>query len=178
MKRMAILVVTLMAVAAQAQDWSWLDSNGKPAPETESQKSRGGFGGWLVATSDQDWREKWETPRSRIPQFTEAKTVALGQRVFVLIFFANPKVSPGKHVDVTCDLKVTRPDNTISKNEKNIECYQGVLKTDPGSVFLSVPTVGFVGEPTDPLGRWVVEVTLRDNHRGVELPLRTSFVLK
>jgi hypothetical protein len=38
--------------------------------------------------------------------------------------------------------------------------------------------IKFVGDPKDLAGEWIIKVTLRDNHRHVELPLKTSFTLK
>jgi len=44
-------------------------------------------------------------------------------------------------------------------------------------MYLSEPVIAFVGDPGDPAGEWVVRVTLKDNNRKVEVPLRASFFL-
>jgi hypothetical protein len=38
--------------------------------------------------------------------------------------------------------------------------------------------MNFIGEPTDPIGMWTVEVTLKDNIRKVVLPMKTTFTLE
>ena len=135
-----------------------------------------GFSGWLMPTSDMDWRKKWETPSATTPQFTEARTVTVGQRISVLTLFSNPQLRRGA-ADITCDLEIVRP-NGIADRHADVVCYRGPIHEDARHVFLSSQVVEFVGEKDDPKGRWIVRVTLRDNLRRVSLPLTTSFVLR
>lgn len=174
---LVLAALALVPLAATGADTGWKDSSGKPIEDTDSQKSRDGFGGMVLVTPDQDWEAKWNTPAEVKPQFNAASTVERGQKLFVLIFFVNPKVQDGA-ADVTCHLKVTRPNGTTSLNQASVPCHQGPIRGDAFHVRLAGPVIGFVGEPNDPAGRWVVAVTLYDNLRGTELPLRTSFVLK
>ena len=172
----ALALVTMVAVAAERESF-WIDRSGQRVPETESRRSRDGFGGWLVVTSDQDWQQKWLTPRETTPEFKEAAKLKRGDAAFVLIFFGNPRLGQDNAADVTCDIRVTRPNQTTSIAERNITCFKGTIDTDPMSVFLSAPVIQFTGEPMDPLGKWVVDVTLHDNLREVDVPLRASFEL-
>jgi hypothetical protein len=171
-----LVLVPVLADAAERESF-WIDRTGKRVPETESRRSKDGFGGWLLVTSDQDWQEKWLTPRDTIPEFKEAAKLKRGDTAFVLIFFGNPRLGSNRAADVTCDVQVTRPNQTTSISERNIECFRGPVGMDPMSVFLSAPVIKFVGEEGDPPGRWVVEVTLHDNLRKVDVPLRASFEL-
>jgi hypothetical protein len=172
------LAVSGHSIPHSTNDGAWKDTNGKPAPNTEFRKSVKGFGGWLLVTPDQDWEEKWNTPSVVTPRFNEADTVKMGGRIFVLIFFANPALGPDGTATVLCDLEVERPNKTYSVQQKDVDCYKGPLSGPAQSVYLSFPVIGFVGEAGDPPGRWIVRVTLKDKHRGVEVPLRTHFVLK
>ena len=173
----ACLLACVATATATAQDFGWRDSEGKPAPQTEFQKSSKGFGGMLLTTSDPDWEAKWNTPEHETPSFTEATTVRRGETVFTLIFLVNPKTGAKGEVDVSCDLKVTRPDGSLSINEKNVECAKGPLAGDPLSMRLAAPVLGFVGEATDPIGTWQIDVSLRDVPRGVVLRLHRTFEL-
>jgi hypothetical protein len=155
----------------------WIDHAGRTVKDTDARKTQDGFGGWIVVTSDADWRAKWNTSPSTIPRIAEAKAVERGQKVFVLIFFWNPIIKNGK-ADVTCDIDVTRPDGTNSIHQLGATCFSGLIKEDPHDVFLSVPVIQFTGEPRDPPGVWVVDVRLRDNARASNLPLKTSFKLE
>ena len=174
----AVVVLLTFAAAAFAQDLFWKDQQGNPAPNTESRSAVNGFGGWLLVTSDQDWRAKWDTPADTIPHFTEAKSVARGKKVFVLIFFANPQLSDAQSADVTCDIDVVRPDGSSSMHQKDLTCFRGKVKGSTQNLYLSEPVIGFIGEPRDPAGKWLVRVTLKDNVRHARLPLKTSFTLQ
>ena len=156
----------------------WKDEQGRPAPDTEFRKSKDGFGGWVIVTPDADWREKWETSPETIPRFNTADKVERGNKVTILIFFLNPAVDAKKDVDVTCDIQSIRPDGSVSINERDLPCLKGELKGSPSNIRLAAPVIKFVAEPTDLAGKWIVKVTLRDNQRHVELPLKTSFTLK
>jgi hypothetical protein len=154
----------------------WRDQARRTIEDTAARKSKDGFGGWVVVTSDADWQTKWHSSPETVPRFTEAKTLKRGQSVFVLIFFSNPLIVGGM-ANVTCDIDVTRPDGSVSIHQPDAACFAGLLQEDPRHVFLSAPIIRFVGEPHDPAGEWVVEVTLKDNARDVALPLKTSFNL-
>jgi hypothetical protein len=54
---------------------------------------------------------------------------------------------------------------------------QGPIPGNPMNIYLSKPMLRFVAESTDGPGRWSVRVTLKDNLRGVSLPLEASFNL-
>ena len=167
-----------MAVPSPAHGQvGWKDDKGHIATNTDFRKSVNGFGGWVLVTSDADWRAKWETPSSSVPHFTEAKTVAKGQTVFVLVFFSNPLLDSDGNADVTCDLDSTRPDGTTSVHQTNVTCFKGEIKEGPTHLFPSL-VVGFTGEKADKAGKWVVRITLKDNVRHAVVPLSTSFVLK
>jgi hypothetical protein len=172
----ALLSVFLVA-ALLAEDRFWRDENGNLAPNTEARSAVNGFGGWLVVTSDADWRSKWETPSNTVPHFTEAKAVPRGKHIFILTFFANPKLTEKGIADVACDIDVIRPDGTSSVHQADAVCFRGELKGTPTNVYLSAPILDFIGEENDPGGKWLVHVTLKDNNRRISLPLKTSFIL-
>lgn len=176
MRTLSVFVLLLISCVAFAQE-GWRDQRGHAAPDTDARKSVGGFGGWVIVTSDADWQAKWETQSNTIPRFTEANTVSRGNRVFVLTFFANPKLNSAGEANVSCDIDVTRPDGTTSTHQSDVVCFRGVLKTDPHYTYLAAPVIGFIGDPGDPAGVWVVQVTLKDNIRHVVVPLKTSFAL-
>jgi len=176
MKSLLVALAFLFSALAVAQE-GWIDRQGNPIPDTAAQKSVQGFGGWVLVTPDADWEEKWNTPAEATPHFSEAKTVGRGERVFVLIFFANPQLNRDGSADVTCDIDVTRPNGTSSIHQTDAVCFRGPLNSDPHHTYLSGPVIGFVGDPGDPLGEWLVRVTVKDNVRHVSVPLKTSFVL-
>jgi hypothetical protein len=178
MKSPAIALAFFLAFAVPAaMGQGRHDRQGKSTPDSASRKSADGFGGWIIVTSDADWRQKWDTPANVTPRFNTAKSVTVGGKLTVLIFFSNPKLDSANVADVTCDLKVVRPDGTVSTDVHNMECYKGPIRGNPANVYLSKAAVQFVAESTDVPGVWSVRVNLKDNLRRVSLPLETTYSL-
>ena len=178
MKKLSIAAVLLLLIAATLAQEAWKDEQGRPLPNTDSRRSINGFGGWLLVTSDTDWRAKWEAPSTNVPRFNEANTVARGKQLFVLTFFANPQLNSAGNADVSCDIHTLRPNGTSSVDQKDAICFNGAPKENPRNMYLCAVIIGFVGDPGDPAGEWLVHITLKDNVRHVSLPLKTSFVLQ
>lgn len=176
--RAAVLAALLLPLLASAQD-GWKDMQGKPVEESESVKSRDGFSAMLVVTPDQDWQAKWNTPRETTPHFSSASEVGPGGELFILTFLGNPKVDPGSGMtDVACDFIVRRPDGSDSVRELDVPCFKTQLPGDPRSVYLSSVWLKYIAEPTDARGTWTVLVTVKDRLRTVDIPLRTTFVVR
>jgi hypothetical protein len=169
---------TFKRKAAGQENTGWRDVDGKPMADTEAMKSKDGFGGSVLVTSDEDWQAKWDTPPETKPSFTMAGDVPYGKKVFILTFFVNPKLDQQGKANVRCDIKLLAPTGKVSLDQKDVVCFAGAIKGSPYAMRLSAPVIAFSGDPGDPPGKWGIEVTLRDMVRKVELPLRTSFELK
>ena len=141
-------------------------------------RSKSEFAGSLLATTDENWEKKWNTPPETRPNFNKAATVPYGKKIFILTFFANPKLDQLGKANIRCDLRISSPTGKVTLNQKDMTCYAGEIKGSPYNLYLSAPVIAFSGDPGDPPGVWVVEVALRDAGRNVELPLRTTFELK
>ncbi len=172
-----LIVFLLLPLEAVAEEEVWLGMDRNTWPQTEYRKTENGFGGWLLATSDVDWKEKWDTPSGTIPSFRKADRVSRGEEVAILTFFVNPKPGEDGNVQVLCALKVTRPDASISVDMDDIRCMEGRLRGSQDNVRLSPVIINFVGEEDDPLGDWVVEVEVFDVVRDTNIQLKTSFLL-
>jgi hypothetical protein len=180
MKRMSLLAILgiLLAAPAYAQTGIWRDAGGKPMAESDSTKSKGDFAGSLLAVTDEAWQAKWNTPPENHPSFTQAGTVPLGKKVFILTFFSNALNDSQGKVNVGCDLKISAPTGKVSLDQKGVTCFAGKIGGSPYALYLSAPVVTFTGDADDPPGTWLIEVNLRDENRHVELPLRTTFQLQ
>ena len=176
---MKILLLTLLLFAAtsvNAQE-GWRNQDGSAKPDTDSSKSVNDFAGMVLITPDADWQKKWDTPAETTPNFNVAKEAKRGQRLFVLIFFANPQTDDGV-VNVTCDIDVLEPDGTSQAHQADAVCLKGVMSGDRRNLRLAATVIGFVGDPGDPTGKWTVRVSLKDNQRHVTIPLESSFLLR
>ncbi len=174
-KHLFTLSLIFASIHAIGQEFHWRTADGSVAKNTDNRKTIDDFGGWLLVTSNPDWENQWNS--RNIPAFKEAKTVRLGETVTILPFFANPKLDSHSAFHILCDIKLTRPNGTLSIDEKNISCAQSILSVSPQQMFLTRTVIKFVGEEKDPLGIWTVEFTLKDKIRNVSVPLKTSFEL-
>src|SRR5262245_12239245 len=167
----------LIPVLVSAGDVAWLGPDRKKWPDTEFRKTKNDFAAMLLVTPDIDWRQKWTTPPDTIPRFREAKSVKVGEELVILTFFVNPKTDENRTARVRCSIKVTRPNKTLSINERGLPCFEGELKGDPNNIRLAPTVIKFVAETTDPPGEWIVDVEVEDVRRSTTLPLRTRFTL-
>lgn len=174
----ALLALCLLPAVCFAQN-GWIDMQGNAVPETDEAKSRDGFSAMVLTTRDKDWLEKWNTPPETVPHFSGASEVSAGGELYILTMLANPMVDPTTGMtDVACDFVVLRPDGSDSTRELDIPCFKVTLSTDPRRVYLTGASLTYVAEPADPRGTWTVAVTVKDRLRGVDIPLKTSFVVR
>lgn len=173
-----LVFLLIVCLSCRAEDeFHWRMADGRAAPQTASQKSRDGFGGWLLLTPDADWEQKWNTPNEHVPEFSVVKEVLRGEPVHVLPFYVNPKVGPDGNIRVQCDFRLQRPDGTAAFAQQGLPCASGKLKMDPKTIFLTQQGMTISGDPDDPLGTWTVFIRMTDDNRQVSLVLQASFQL-
>lgn len=173
-----IILLLFVSSVSYAESGKWLGPERSTWTDTEYRKTENDFGGWLIVTPDMDWKEKWNTHPDTVPYFNEAKSVKVGNQIVILTFFVNPKTNEKKQTNVLCDIKVTRPDKSVSINQKGIICMQGELQGNPDYIRLAPAVINFTGEESDPVGKWDIEVGISDVFRKTKLQLKTSFVLE
>lgn len=176
-KFLPVLIFLLSTQVYSSDDFVWFKDDGQIAPNRENQKAISGFGAWLLVTPDKNWEEKWNTPYENVPYFSEAENVEIGQELTILPFFANPKLDDNRAFEIVCDIQVKQPDGTFSIDEKNIPCASGQLNIDPKTIFLTQTVIKYIGEQGDPYGLWSIHFVMKDQLRGVSIPLETSFNL-
>lgn len=154
------------------------DAQGKLLPDTASTQTVGDFSASMLVTADPDWQKKWETPPEVAPQFEPATEVKVGGDLYILAFVVNPKLDDAGMTNVRCDLRVTRPDGSLSGDERDLPCFITRLESDPKLVYLTSVGLKFTAEAGDEQGTWKVAITVRDLNRDVTLPLQSSFELR
>ena len=175
MKKYYLLAALLIGAQTHAEEYLGHDLSSWP--QTEARKVKNDFAAWLLVTPNLDWQKRWDTPPDTIPYFDEANQVEIGERLVILTFFTNPGTNEDGHSLVKCSLKVTRPDGSLSVPKQNFDCLNGVLEGNPRYIRLSPAVIQFTAEPTDPVGFWIVDVTLEDTIRNVTLSLKTNYEL-
>lgn len=170
----AALLLPLPAAAQMVQG----DGQGTALPGASASQSTEGFAASLVITADPEWQQKWETPPDGIPRFELATEVKPGGSLYILSFVSNPMLDPAGSTQVRCDLRITRPDGSLSGDEHDLPCLVTPLESDPKLVYLSSVGVKFTAEAEDPKGTWTVAITVRDTLRNVTIPLQSSFEMR
>ncbi len=170
----AALLLPLSASAQTAQG----NVQGTALPGASATQTTDGFSASLVITADPDWQKKWETPPDVVPHFELANEVVPGGSLYILSFVSNPLLDQAGSTQVRCDLRIRRPDGSLSGDEHDLPCFVTPLESDPKLVYLSSVGVKFTAEAGDPKGAWTVEITVRDTLRNVSIPLTSSFEIK
>lgn len=175
--RALALLAMLMPLTALAQPGA-RDAQGNLLPDTLSTQTVGDFSASILITADPNWQQKWETPPDVAPQFEPATEVTEGGDLYILSFVVNPKLDDKGMTNVRCDVRITRPDGSLSGDEHDLPCFVTPLEMDPRLVYLTSIGVKFTAEAGDPKGTWKVAITVRDNNRNVTLPLQSSFEMR
>ena len=98
--------------------------------------------------------------------------------ISVLVFVMNPAANGFDQTDVSCDLRVIRPDGT-QEGRHGLPCL--VERANFGgsqNLYRTDMVVQFEGEPADPPGTWTVLAEIKDHVRDTTVKLRTTFVLE
>lgn len=176
MNILLVVIIFFIPTSAIAIDFHWIMPDGSVAPDVKNRKANSNFGGLLLVTADIDWEKKWNEMKSP-PKFKDDKIVKRGEHIYILPFFANPKLDNDSNFRVICDVRLTRPDGSVSIDRKEVHCGEGKLEVSPQQIFVARAAFKYVGEQNDPLGEWKVSYRIKDILRGASILLEDSFVL-
>jgi len=168
---LALLAATIPAVAMAG----WIDKSGKNLPDTQDRKAVGDFGAQVVLVADdQRMFELWGTPSKTVNIQTIDKVSVNGQ-VNAFVVFSGCKPGKTGNCDVTAKFKVFQPNGKIYADTPPMEIWQAKRPPPGKSLELGVQYLKVVIEPTDLLGKYVVNTQVRDNVSGVVLELSSPF---
>lgn len=165
-----IALLTFTSLRAQQPD-TWL-KDGKPMADSDSMKSKDGFGAQLFLTENAKFFDDWNRPET--PKLNPVQEARRNVPIFTAILFVDPATDASKRAKVTCHVIVRRPDGTVY-GEDDLVGWDGEYIVPPKNLQLAVGRMGLRIEPKDPAGTYTVEVTVRDNIKNVELRLKTTF---
>lgn len=115
------------------------------------------------ATSDPDWARKWMESGQPLPKLRQARLVALGDKVQVLVFVAS---RPGAlTIDASKEpmlyvVDVYRPDGGLQERMAGNTCMKKGEMMEGGNLAVCEGVLVFELEPSDPKGQWVFKVSL------------------
>ena len=181
---MKILALAILLIAASgssvAQDNKsyWRNPDGTPVPETSSRKSTGSMSAMILITADQDWQQKWNTPREHVPRFTETSEVGRDGTLFLLTFFGNPAVDEAGRSKLLCDFLLIKPDGSYATEQRDAVCFDPDFAMERDTTYMTNISVGFKADSSEPKGSWLYKVVIKDKIAGTELPLEAGFKVK
>ncbi len=161
MKWCLTLLFALLPFAAHS---AWIDSTGKPIPDTESMRSAGDFGVQIVLTADEgQFRQTWNSSKTP-PKLSTTNTVRLGTSVSALLIFHGCSPNVAGVCDIIAEFAL---EDTDGKR----------MPAGGGSVWSGKPmqqrllqlgqasmTVGF--DKTDPVGDYKITANVKDKVSG------------
>lgn len=183
MKKILIIILALAFIislceAAQTASWVWRSPDGNPLPASKARQSVDGFDVYLLAIPYEDWElVPKNTQIVDSATFREVQAVKRGGKLAIIVLLRNPKLSSDNTTKVSCDVKVIRPNGTVSINSPNESCGGGPLVGDTNTIRVSPMMIVFAADPGDLAGLWSVQITVRDNVRGVSIPVETTISL-
>ncbi len=104
--------------------------------------------------------------------------MAVGGRLRILTFIGNPGRAVDGNARVMCDFSMQKPDGSYSVQKQDVECLSGPLVGTAKTIYLSRVVLEFAADKDDPLGQWVVKMTIKDLVKPAVIPLETRFVVQ
>ena len=161
MKWSLALLVALLPFVAQS---AWIDSTGKPIPDTESMRSAEDFGVQiLLAADERQFRQTWNSSKTP-PKLSTTNTVRVGGSVSALLIFHGCAPNAGGNCDVVSEFILEAPDGSKTPggggpvwSEKPMQ--KRLLQLGQASM-----TVAF--DKTDPIGDYKITANIKDKVSG------------
>ena len=143
---------------------------------TDNIKSKGNFGAQLWVIVDGAFFENWRKPET--PAITPVNIVLRGQDAYTPIIFYGPARDDKGLSNVSYDITVRRPDNSVYSQNPGLVGFQNLGPADEKLIILGRHYATINLAPGDPNGLWTVEAVVHDNISRVDLPLVQHFVVQ
>lgn len=151
-------------------------ADSRVSEECQTRREINGFAATVCITPDPDWKTKCLAPRKTVPRVEQTASLRIGEKVWALIFVTNPLPDATGNVNVTCDLRMVRPNGKISEH-RDLPALRKKLEGTNRLTHLSEFVLTMKGEETDPVGEWVIEIVVHDKNRGVDVPIIGRYTL-
>jgi hypothetical protein len=159
-----------------SKDAAGWNVDGQAVADSDSRKSRNGFGAMLLLIDDPKFFEDWKKPEA--PKF---KTISTARRLVpihatILFAGAGSNDDDGK-AHVICDVKVLKPDGSIYGAREGMIATKNPMPSATTLLLASERLVVRI-EPKDPAGIYVVEAVVKDKIKNIDLKLKQSFSIE
>ena len=153
------------------------DKSGKSRPTSESWKSNGEFGAQLVLVDDGEQLFKRWNAASDIVEFSTVDQVPVNGAVSAYIVFSGCTKDKEGNCSVVMRFHITEPDGRGYSVGPLFEVWDQKPAPSGTSLGLSAQYLKTVIEPRDQLGKYTIDVQVRDNNSGAGLQLSAPFAV-
>lgn len=161
------LILFLALSAPLVAQSAWVDSNGKPVPDTESMRSDGNFGVQIVLTpNEEQFRQTWNSTKGT-PKLVSTNSVRFASSVSALIILHGCTPNLKGVCDVVSEFVLESPNGAKFPAGggpvwSSAPMQSGLLQLGQASM-----TVGF--DKNDPVGDYKITSKVKDNVSGKTL---------
>lgn len=169
-KRLTLFFLTFLPLMVQS---AWIDSTGKPVPETESMRSTGDFGIQIVLTADEkQFRHAWNASNTP-PRLSSTNSVRVGEAVSALLIFHGCAPNADGVCDVVADFTLEAPDASKTPAGGGPVWSEKPLPPQRLQLGQASLTLGF--DSTDPVGEYKIVAHVKDKVSGQALSVQARF---
>jgi hypothetical protein len=168
----ALLASTaLPSLGAQTGPFGIHDQNGRPIADSTHQ-AKNGFAAILFVTRDMDKLvAEWAKPAT--PHIDMTSEIVRGEVVYGALVLAGCRAAADGNCNVSVTFSMAAPNGAPYGKVHTAEAWR--RPPAAGSNFLlSVASLGFSLDPPDPLGRYLLRATVKDEVAGTELHLEQA----
>jgi len=159
-KLVLFLALSLPLIAQSA----WIDSSGKPVPDTESMRSAGDFGVQVVLTpDDKQFRQTWNSTKGT-PKLSSTNSVRLGSSVAAVLIFHGCSPNAAGVCDVVSEFVLESPDGAKTPTGGGPVWTVAPLRAGLLQLGQTSMAVGF--DKTDQVGDYKVIANVKDKVSG------------
>jgi hypothetical protein len=121
----------------------------------------------LIITPDLNFEDEWyRTESETVPTFSTIVTVCKKQYVTIVHTFDDFKLDSNKKANITFDIQVLSPDNTIHFEQKNITASNHKME-NKNKIQMSETNIKFCFEEPDKYGTYTIISKLTDHISGL-----------
>jgi hypothetical protein len=128
----------------------------------------------LLTTQPDRFLESWRGPEEEI-SLRSAVSVRRGEPIVTFVIFRGCEADANGLCQSSVDFRVLKPDGSEYLSFEDRDLWRGKPALPEGAVQVSAEHLGVVIEPGDPLGRYEVQVVVRDEIANVSLRLSRTF---
>jgi hypothetical protein len=173
MRRIVIMVMTILFCHSIALSAEWKSKSGKPIPDGPSIKSAQNFVAQLILTTDEtELLRRWQIPSETVDVST-ASVVEVNAPISAFIVSGGGTANQKGNCDLAVTFKVYQPDGKIYSDIEEQEVWSGKPVPPVGTIELSVAYVRIIIESHEPPGKYRVEAVVTDK-LGIESVFLTN----